>query len=397
MRRLAGVLAAVVIALAGSACTDDEVGAGEASVLVDEGSRVLVAERGEDLRRAEGRITLHAGSQVKVLEGSASISLHRGARLEVRTGSEVQLGDPVVLVSDDLLVTSAARPVEVVAAGSQFSVSGVARVSRDFAVSAASYRGEVRLRSAARSLTIPALRQAAAASLGVLPAEPEALDYDPADPWDRRFLGSAIDLGSELEAKSEGFSRSLGPNEGRTAGFYRLLLPELEDEPAFGPELVGDDRPPGELLVGATIAVSGNRGTFAERWASVFAFRDQKARWGLVALDQQVNDLQGLVSAVDQAIGRQSFAFAPLPAGAARPVAAIGPAPVETPPAIQAPRPAVPPAPPRPPATTPTTAPPLLDLPQLVPDPEPLPPTVDLLTPLVDTLAATIDGLLSGQ
>lgn len=398
MRRLAAVLAAVVIVLAGSACSDDEVQAGEASVLVDKGSRVMVAERGEDLRPAEGRVTLHVGSQVKVLEGSASVSLHEGAQLEVRKGSEIQLGNPVVLVSDDLLVTSGATPLKVAAAGSQFAVSGVARLSRDFAVSGAVYRGSVTLRSAARSLTIPALRQAAAASLGVLPAEPEALDYDPADPWDRRFLGSAIDLGSELEAKSDGFTRSLRPGEGHTAGFYRVLLPELEDEPAFGAELVGDDHPPGELLVGATIALSGKRGTFAERWASVFAFREQKARWGLVALDQQVNDLQGVVGAVDQAIGRQSFAFAPRPVVPSPVVAAAPPppAPVEAPPAVQTPRAAAPP-PARPTSTPPTTAPPLLALPQLVPDPEPLPPTINLLTPLVDTLAATIDGLLGGK
>lgn len=396
MRRLAGMLAAVLIAVAGSACTDDKVSADEASVLVDPDSSVLVAERGGKMRPAEGRVTLHLGAQVKVLKGSASVSLHDGAQLEVRTGSEIQLGTPIVLVSDDLLVTSAAAPVKVAVAGSRFTVSGVARLSRDFAASAAAYRGRVELRSAARSLTIPALRQAAAASLGVLPAEPEALDYDPGDAWDRRFLGSAIDLGEELEAKSEGFTRSLDPGEGRTPGFYRLLLPDLEDEPAFGAESIGDRRA-GELLIGATIAVSGTRGSFAERWASVFEFRDQKARWGLVALDQQVADLKGVVGAVDQAIGRQSFAFAPLP-GTVRPPpagpAGPAPAPVVAPPAAEAPR-AAPSAPPaRPPARAPASPPPLLSVPQLVRDPEPLAPTEGLLAPVVDVLTTTIDGLL---
>lgn len=401
MRRLSALLAAVAIAVVGAGCTSDKVKADEVSVLVERGSRVLVGERGEGLRLAQGRRILHLGAQVKVLEGSASIALHDGSQLEVRKGSEVAVGRPVVLVAEDLLVTSASKPLLVTAAGSQFSVDGVAKLSRDLAVSAAAYRGRVAVKSAGRTLTIPALRQAAAASLGVLPAEPVALDYDPADAWDRRFLGAAIDLGEELEAKSEGFTRSLRPGEGRTPGFYRLLLPDLEREPAFGEELVVDQREPGDLLIGATIAVSGRLGSFADRWSNVFEFRDQGARWGLVALDQQVNDIQGVVASVDAAIGRQQFDFA-LPGPPAR-VAASAAAATTAPRPVETPAPATPPrAAPQPstsgraPSPGPAAPVPVVTLPPLLPAPEPTPPSDGILTPLLEPITTTLDGLLSG-
>ncbi|MGH9179769.1 MAG: hypothetical protein ACRD0N_14595, partial [Acidimicrobiales bacterium] len=330
MRRLVGVLSVVAVLVLGAACTNDKVRINEASVNVDRGSRVLVAERGEAFRSATGQVTLHIGGRVKVTAGSATVSLHDGSTLELRTGSNLELGTPVVLVARDLLVTSGIQPLKVAAAGSQFLVEGVAKLSRDLAASAGSYRGTVKISSAGRSLTVPALRQAEVASLSVLPAAPDAFDYDAADPWDRRFLGAAIDLGEELEAKSEGFTRSLRPGEGRTPGFYRLLIPALEDEDAFGAELFAEDREPGDVLVGATIAVKGRLGSFAERWQSVFTFREQGARWGLVAMDQQVNDLQGVVGSVDLAIGSYQFEFAQPALAAAAPAPAP---PVETPPA----------------------------------------------------------------
>jgi hypothetical protein len=401
MRRLVGALVAVAIAVAGASCTDDKVKANQASVNVDSGSRVLVAERGDRLRLATGQVTLHLGARVEVLEGSASISLHDGSSLEVRDGSKIELGTPLVLKAQDLLVTSGNAPLEVSAADSRFKVEGVAKLSRDLAAAARSYRGNVQVTSAGRSVTVPALRQVEVASLGALPDTPEALGYDAADSWDRRFLGAAIELGEELEAKSEGFARSLRPGEGRTPGFYRLLLPPLEDEEAFGEEMLADESfDPGDLLVGATIVVSGRLGTFAERWASVFAFKDQGAKWGLVALDQQVNDLQAIVATVDTAIGKQQFQFTE-PVQVAAPVApaAAPAAPVETP---AAPAPASPPAPrpsnPAPASTAPRTptAEPLLSVPQLV-QPDPLPPTEGLLTPLLTVVTTTLDGLLGGS
>ncbi|MFP5376487.1 MAG: hypothetical protein ACLGIO_06865 [Acidimicrobiia bacterium] len=403
MRHLlaAVVVTAVVAAVAG--CSDDDgLGAGEAAVEIAEGSRVLVAEPGGDLALAEGRESVRFGAEVKVLAGSATVSLAGGSRLEVRDGSELTIGAPLSLVAGDLLVTSGRAPVEVDAAGSGFTVEGVAQLSRDLAVSASSYRGSVTLRSAARVLRIPSLREAAVASLGVVPAAPRPLTYDPTDSWDRRFLAEAIELGDQLEAKSRGFTESVGRDQGRTAGFYRVLLPSLEEEPQFDESLLRPGLPPGETLVGATIALHGSLGSFADRWAAVFDFRAQDAPWGLVALDQQVDDPSDVVETVNLAIGRQGFAFAPARPPGARPPAAVPPPAPSQPPVTSAPPPpprTSPPPPTAPPArpddpsviTVPT-------LPPLLPPSDPGdPPSEGLLAPLVNVVTATLDGLLGGS
>lgn len=401
MRRLlaAAVVAAVVAAVAG--CSDDGVGAGEAAVDIAEGSRVLIAEPGAELALAEGRESVRFGAEVKVLAGSATVSLAGGGRLEVRDGTELTIGSPVSLVAGDLLVTSGGAPVEVEAADSGFTVEGVAQLSRDLAVSASSYRGSVTLRSAARVLRIPSLREAAVASLGVVPAAPRPLTYDPTDSWDRRFLAEAIELGDQLEAKSRGFTESVGRDQGRTAGFYRVLLPSLEGEPQFDESLLRPGLPPGETLVGATIALHGSLGSFADRWAAVFDFRGQDAPWGLVALDQQVDDPSGVVETVNLAIGRQGFAFAPARPPGAPPAAAPPPAPSRPPVA------STPPPPPRTSPPPPTTAPPtrpggpsvitVPTLPPLIPPSDPEDPgSGGLLAPLVNVVGATLEGLLGG-
>ena len=400
MRRLAIVLASAVV-IAGAGCSQDSVRSGQAVVEIAEGSRVLIGEGSQGLKPVEGRRTVQLGAQVKVLAGSATVELEDGARLEVREGSEVRLGSPIVLDAEDLLVTAGKSAVRVSAGGSEVTVSGVARVTRDLAVSAAAYRGSVTMHSAARTLEVPALRQAEVPSLGVLPLHPEPLRYNTADPWDRRFLGTAMDLTDQLESRSHGFTSSLRPGEGQTPGFYRLLIPALEEEPAFDDDALREGRDPGETLVGAAIAVTGKQGTFVERWTRVFTFKDEGATWGLVALDQQVSDPGALVETVDVAIGSkpaaESFAFILQPT-AAPPVVVTPVAPVpETPaPAPVAPAPRAP-APAQPaPVTPPAAQPPLITLPEL---PTLIPaPTADqpgILTPLLDTVTGLLDGLLA--
>lgn len=401
---LAAVLFTAVIAALAVGCSDGNVGTNEAAVEIAEGSRVLIAEPGDDLSLADGTVTVDFGTEVKVLAGWATVTLADGSTLEVRDGTEMEIGTPVSLVADDVLVTSGKAPVVVEAAGSEFTVHGVAQISRDLAVSASSYRGDVSVRSAARELRVPALREANVAALGVVPTSPEPLDYDASDPWDRRFLAGAIELGDQLEAKSTGFTESLGRDQGRTAGFYRVLLPELENEPLFDEHLLAPGLRPGEALVGATIALRGRSGDFDDRWAAVFGFRSQGARWGLVALDQQVSDTSGLLESVNAAIGRQGFAFAP-----ARPAATppVGQPPVATPTATTptgappADRPRAPePAPTATPPATKPTEPPLITVPTVPPllaPPDPDEPQTGLLEPLLTPVTSLLDGLLGGE
>lgn len=360
--RLASMLVTVVMTAAlAVACTG---GGGGSSARLSVSGRAQVASGDGPARTVDGSRTLHAGDRVKVDSGNAVVSFSGDRQIELRNGSEVALGASAdtldlrpSLVAGDLLVTASGSDdsLAVTVADSEVSVvGGSARLGRGAAATVASYDAEVTVGSAGRSLKVPALRQVTVPAAGLLPGRPSPLIFKAGDSWDRRFLGDAIDLGNQLVARSRGFTAQLGPGEGRTAGFYRQILPALGDEPAFDVSLLGADRSPGEALVGLAITVQGTRGTFADRLASVFAFHDDGAAWGLVALDQGVNRAP-LLSGVDEAIGR-----GPLSAAESPPQALAGPAggtgrsaPVTAPPSgggtIATPAPTV--APPSPGAT----------------------------------------------
>src|SRR4029453_7131729 len=96
-----------------------------------------------------------------------------------------------------------------------------ARVSRSLAVVAGVYRGQATLESAGQERSISALRQFDVTTLGRPSAAPRPLTVLDRDPWDRRFLGEAMDLTGALDRYIRGYSPSLAPGEGRTVGFYR--------------------------------------------------------------------------------------------------------------------------------------------------------------------------------
>lgn len=365
-----------------AACTSDEPGPGEAR-LVPDGS-VEVAEPGDDgWSRVTRSRTVPAGSRVRVLEGAARLELADDARVELREGTRVRVGTVPALLAGDLLVSS---PREIAVDGERTRVTvsdGAARLSRSLAFTAAVYDGTAQIESAGRELAVPALRQAALPAPGLIPLRPVPLRYDEQDEWDRRFLGKEIELGRELQAKSRGFTAQLRSGEGRTPGFYRLVLPALEDEPGFGPQLLEDPRTPGELLVGAAIVVQGDRGSFGERWESVFAFRDAGAEWGLVARDQRV-DRTPLVAEVDAALGRASETLV-----FARPTGGGSGFPTTTAPGRDGPG--------RDPGPTPTTAPPTTRPPStttttLLPNPPPPvpPPPTDPVVEVVDQIVGSL-------
>lgn len=394
MKRAAAALVAFALVGLGAGCSrEPRLVRGEARLSPADGARVLVAERGDELEAASDVVTLHDGARVRLLGGDAVLRLQGGATLELRGGSEVVLGSRPTLVSGPLLVLPApSTPLIVTSGGTRITALGPARLDRDLATTTASYATGLRLESAGRRLIVPALRQASVPSLGEIPNRAQPLAYDGNDPWDRRFLGDAIGLGAELEARSRGFGASLAPDQGRTVDFYRMLLPGLETETGFAPTAGTSDRAPGETLVGLAIALAGRRGSFVTRSSEIFDFRDDGADWGLVALEQGVAVAPGVVEAVDAAIGRASLAFAPEPPSSSPPAASGGrgtpdggrPAGSSSEPPARGPLPVhLPPAQPLPPVVqgpgpgAPAT-----------PVPEPL------LAPVVDLLAGLLPGIV---
>jgi len=341
MRRF-GALGAVLVCVAalGSGlvgCSSRALGPGEARLTVTSG-RAQVAATGENWHSAHSDQHLHRNDRVRAVSGLSEVHFSSERTVELRPGAELQVLPDPALLKGDVLGTAKGTPLTVTAGSADARVrDGAAHVTRALGVTAASYVGDLTVTSAGRDLIVPALRQAGVPGPGLVPSSPSPLDYRADNPWDRRYLGDAIDLGDELQARSDGFTAQLAPGEGHTVGFYRQLIPALENEPAFTQALLQPDTAPGDTLVGAAIAVQGHSGTFLDRWRSVFGFRDQGARWGLVALDQHVT--RGpLLSQVDDALGRRSVgttvaapapgAPAPSPLGPAAPPAA-GPS-VET-------------------------------------------------------------------
>jgi hypothetical protein len=147
---------------------------------------------------------------------------------------------------------------------------------------------------------------------GLLPREPSPLLYDDAepDPWDRAFLGDAIDLGKELDRRARGFTGQVGARTAVDAQLLRSVLPTLAADDEFNESFLGTTvRTAGEVLVGGAIALEGDRRSLRDRWTDVFSFRDDGARWGLVALDQQVKR-DALLGTLTDAFGRSPLLFA---------------------------------------------------------------------------------------
>jgi hypothetical protein len=204
------------------------------------------------------------------------------------------------------------------------------------------------------------------------------IDDKDTDPWDRRFLGEAIDLGHTLDNYSTVYSKTLGAGNGATVGTYTEVLPGLKAERDFNNDLLAaSPHDSGETFIAAAIASMSRRdGAFADRWRDIFSFRDAGANWGFVVLDQGVAT-DPLLSAVQNALNATPFQFA-----RASQAPATGPSAPSTTAAGRGPTPTTSPS--GGPTTTPPTSPPTTI---------PVPPTG---SPVVDGLVTTVNDLLGG-
>ena len=398
-RYLSALVVVGLLALVPS-CSPHRLQAGEARLSVDRGSRAFASEAGHRLQAVHGEQVLHLGARVRLVSGTARVQLADRSSMELRSVTELRLDRRPVLVAGDVLGISGDGPLTLQAGDATAVVGGVGRLTRTLAVSVTSYRGRTELQSAGRALSIKAPRQATVAALGELPGAAQPIAYDDRDGWDRRYLANAIALGRELAAPVQTFTRSLRTGAGTEPGFYVQLLPELARQPSFGSDLLAAAPPtPGETLVGATIALAGRHGPFADRWAGVFAFRSQGAQWGLVAYDQDVTAADGivtnLISALDRApvdfalaaaSGPSSSSSAPGPAG--EQASAGRPGSTTSPTGAGGSRPGG-----STPSTTTTTAPPAAKGP-IPPVPSTGTPADPIVEPIVEPLVDTNNGLL---
>ncbi len=423
VRRL--LVAVIVVALVAPACSRGG-GDDDAYVLQLDGTAEIVRDDGSR-RLDDGDHRLSTGDTVRMVDGDATLELPGDRSMLLRAGREdrdasvirvaaapeVVEGDAVVVAADEL--DFRAGDVEVVLR------DGAARVHRGLGVTVAVYEGAAQVSSAGRELAggLGALRQVSVPATGLLPREPSPLLYDEADPdpWDRRFLGDAIDLGAELDRRSRSFTGEVGGRTSVDAPLLRRVLPRLADERDFADALLtGVQRTAGEALVGAAIVVEAGDASFRERWDEVFSFRADGARWGLVALDQQVRR-DAVLGTINDAFSRSPLLFAVADVAGDGEVA-VGPPPTapsgdgqpSTPPAGDgdggdgegdepAPTPTIPP-----PTLPPITIPPLFpedppddggDAPDEPEEPLPLPEDPEETVPeVVDVVQEVVEDLL---
>lgn len=373
-----------------AACGSDR-GKGEAALAVDGQVRITSRSRVSAIETDGGNVG--RGDTVTVMRGTAELSFGRGRRMELRRGTTVTVDEVPVVSHGDALLIADDTPFRAQAAGTSVVITqGVARVTRELGLEAASYRGRITISSAGRRMTVPALRRATVASLGVLPGGVEPVRLVPTDAWDRRYLGEAMEWSEQLQATSDGMTAQLVDDVAHDRAFFTNLLPELRGEPSFKGPLLDPERPPGETIVGAAIALDSRGGSFAQRWREVFAFRDDGAAWGLVAMDQRLDDTERVSEALEFAFGRAE-SYTVQAAAKAKQVEELAAAPI----ASEEPESESETSPPRParPTSPPTTAPPAQQPPLLGIEILPPPPDGEEREPIRNTLD-TVEGLVSG-
>ncbi len=291
-RRALVPLVAVVLVLGVLAVVrsddDDDPGPEQARLDVVEGAATVTTATG-GTETTTGEVILDFGDTITIDTGTAVLVLADGSTYELRRrrdevpGTSVVVGAPPTLTDGDVLVTGG-YPAQIRFDTATLTAQGALAVEAE-SMLATAYAGRTRVAGAGGAEEVLGLRQ-----LLVAPsAEPEPIAFDGTDEWDRRFLGEAIAFGERLEALARGYTNDLQPGGGRSVDFFQAVIPALADEREFNSDLLDPDRPPGETLVGAAIAVQARTGEFRTRWAAIFDFRAAGAAWGLVALDQGVS------------------------------------------------------------------------------------------------------------
>lgn len=297
---LAAGLASVAVTSGG-----DSLGQGEARLSPD--GDVEVSLSGAEFTSVTEDVVLVESDRVRVLAGQAVLELPKGSVAELRSGSQVAVGgdDGAVLTLErgDLLMQVGDGTAAVDGETTEVTIgAGAAKLERSASLVTGVYEGSAIVAGQGRSLSIPPLRQAAVVGVGRLPDEGgvRPLQLDEGDEWDRRFLGTVLELDRRLVAFGRGFEAILAPDEAITPSLYQSLLPQLVGAPLTSDLLA--ERSAGENLIGLSL-VALDDAPFDDSYEHVFELRDAGARWGLIAADRGY-DPPDVVDTVELAIDR---------------------------------------------------------------------------------------------
>lgn len=350
------------------------------------GAGTRIVDRTDKVAPGDKIVVSDGGIAELTLDGGVGVELS-GARVTVVDGRTVALDRGKVLVVADGPVAVRSGQVTARSEGGIFRVDGGEStrvgVYKDRALLEPGTSAQAKTAAADPvAVTVATYHQVvvpAGAGPGALPA-PRALQIDPGDRWDIRYLKDAIDIDARLANLSRGLEAQLGSGTG--LDFYRRVLPSGFQVGLITP-LAGDRKT--DVLIGSLIAhdaASGNAGgpDEATAVAGVFGLWREGASWGLVAHQFGVGQ-SALFSLLLDSVNRANL----VDQGRG--------------PALGGRRPSPAPSPSR---STPGAQPSPQPTPQPSGSPQPSPgvptpsPGTDVLKPVTDLLDQVVQGLLQG-
>jgi hypothetical protein len=215
------------------------------------------------------------------LEGLGPDGGRPGTTVEMAVAPELVTGRLLAVAPEPLDLEAGDTTVSIAPAG---ATVGAARLDRRLGLGVGTYRGRVELETAGRRAEVPRYRRVEVAAPGVLGPEGRPLRYRADDAWDRRFLGEALVVDTQVGP----LLAALAPAERDRfldPATLRRAIPDLPAGEGLS-ERLADLDDGGEALVLAAIALAVDDRSFTTAWDEAAAFRSDGAPWGLAALDQ---------------------------------------------------------------------------------------------------------------
>jgi hypothetical protein len=258
------------------------------SARVIPGDAAVTVHRGTPAAATEP--LLRAGDTLSVQHGVAALHTSRGT-LYATGGSTIAVTDaaPRVLRGDVLVQ---GKNIVVGTRAASATITGIARVRQGLTLEVDVYRGGAVVRSVSDSVSIIRLRRAVQSGNGSSLVTIAPLVINAADKWDRKFLGTAIELDAALSARSRGLTMQVANGGAAAAG--KVVAATGRDLTLLGTE------PVGEFVVAAELARAAHLGDAGI--AAALKLRSEGASWGLIALEQGFHALPATFDGLDNVV-----------------------------------------------------------------------------------------------
>jgi hypothetical protein len=309
---------------------------------------------------------LRAGDSLSVQRGVAGLRTAAGTIFAAAGSTVAVTSDAPRITRGDVLVQGKDMVVRMHAATA--TINGIARVRQGLTLEVDVYRGGAVVRTATETVGVPRLRRAVVAGNGASLVTIAPLAINAADTWDRKLLGTALELDAALNARSRGLTAQLSgdPTDVVTKVVAATGLKDLS---------MLNDEPVGEFVVAAELARASHLGDSAI--AAALRLRSQGASWGLIALEQGVHAVPAPFDGIDSVM---------VPVADAASATAKTPSALPTTPTVKVPT-----------VIPPVTVPPVTTgdstTPVTTPPPAPQQPT-NVVATLVDGVDNLVGGLL---